>query len=218
MMRSLVLAITVVCSVTVAVSARQQGGALPTGATGSAPTNPALRAELLKMLEEDQRHRKELAETMKEGAKADADRVRRIDMEQAALDEANLQKLVKILDGSGWPTAAAVGADARQGVFLVLQHAPIEVQEKYLGAARNAAAAGELERSNLALLEDRVLMRRGKNQIYGTQLRSNPTTHQLEVWPIDDEANVDARRKAVGLEPLADYVKRFGLTYKPKGA
>jgi hypothetical protein len=155
---------------------------------------------------------------MKEDAHVDADRVRRIDMEQAAMDEANVQKLVKILDGSGWPTAAAVGADARQGVFLVLQHAPIEVQERYLGTARTAAAAGELERSNLALLEDRVLMRRGKNQIYGTQLRSNPTTHQLELWPIDDEPNVDARRKAAGLEPLADYVKRFGLTYKPKGA
>ena len=41
---------------------------------------------------------------------------------------------------------------------------------------------------------------------------------ELELWPIDDEANVDARRKAAGLEPLADYVRRFGLTYKPGGA
>jgi hypothetical protein len=26
-------------------------------------------------------------------------------------------------------------------------------------------------------------------------------------WPIEDEANVDARRKVMGMPPLADYLK-----------
>ena len=37
----------------------------------------------------------------------------------------------------------------------------------------------------------------------------------MELWPIEDEENVDARRASVGLEPLAEYLKRFGLEYKP---
>ena len=209
-MRSLALALILCCG-QAASETRMVGGTPLPDAAQVQPTNPSLRAELLKILEEDQRHRKELSETMKPGARADPERLHRIDVEQAALDEANVKRLVALLDSGGWPTAAAVGADARQAVFLVLQHAPIEVQEKYLPVARNAAAAGELERSSLAMLEDRVLMRRGKNQIYGTQLRTDPVTHKLGLWPIDDAPNVDARRKSVGLEPLADYLRRFGI-------
>lgn len=34
--------------------------------------------------------------------------------------------------------------------------------------------------------------------------------------PIEDEAQVDARRRSIGMEPLADYAKRFGLDYVSK--
>jgi hypothetical protein len=38
----------------------------------------------------------------------------------------------------------------------------------------------------------------------------------MELYPIEDEANVDARRDAAGLEPLAEYLKRvFGIDYAP---
>ena len=31
------------------------------------------------------------------------------------------------------------------------------------------------------------------------------------LWPIEDEEHVDERRAEVGLEPLAEYLKRFGI-------
>jgi hypothetical protein len=40
-------------------------------------------------------------------------------------------------------------------------------------------------------------------------------TKKLELWPIEDEERVDARRASVGLGPLAEYLKHFGLEYKP---
>ena len=75
---------------------------------------------------------------------------------------------------------------------------------------REATVAGELDRSLLPLLEDRLLMEEGKPQIYGTQI-TRGATGQPEVWPIEDPAHVDERRTSVGLEPLVEYLKRFGL-------
>ncbi len=42
----------------------------------------------------------------------------------------------------------------------------------------------------------------GKNQIYGSQLRSDPKTGKIELYPIDDPEHVDERRAKVGLPPL----------------
>lgn len=80
---------------------------------------------------------------------------------------------------------------------------------------RKAAAAGELDKSALALLEDRVLTNQSKPQLYGSQLHNNPLTGKLEFFPIADEAHVDERRASMGLGPLADYAKGFGLDYVP---
>jgi hypothetical protein len=58
-------------------------------------------------------------------------------------------------------------------------------------------------------------MRRGEKQLYGSQLKSDPATGKLELWPVEDEAHVDQRRAAVGLPPLAQYLAAFGLQYTP---
>ena len=187
---------------------------LPQGAP--AGTDAALRAELLKMLQDDQRHRRELQQAARGEGDPHSPELLRLIEKQEALDQAAVAQLQRILDARGWPTAALVGRDARRAAFLVLQHAPIEVQEKYLPMARSAARQGELDLADLAMLEDRVLMRRGKPQRYGTQLHTEHATRALAVWPIDDEAGVDARRKSVGLEPLADYLRRFQIVYTPK--
>ncbi|MCP4246955.1 MAG: hypothetical protein GY778_07885, partial [bacterium] len=58
----------------------------------------------------------------------------------------------------------------------------------------------------LAYLTDRVLVQEGKPQRYGTQFFAKDGVFKLN--PIEDEAYVDARRKEVGLGPLAEYVKQ----------
>jgi hypothetical protein len=35
------------------------------------------------------------------------------------------------------------------------------------------------------------------------------------MWPVEDEENLDKRRASVGLEPIAEYLKRSGVTYVP---
>jgi hypothetical protein len=67
--------------------------------------------------------------------------------------------------------------------------------------------------SSLALLEDRVALGEGRRQTYGSQIGFNEKTKRYYVSPLDAPDNVDARRAAVGLPSLSDYVKHWDLTW-----
>lgn len=136
--------------------------------------------------------------------------------EMKTIDERNTKRVVEMIEQYGWPGNSMVGRSGSTAAFLVIQHANADVQLKYLAMMREAAAKGELAKSSLALLEDRVLVRQGKSQIYGSQLRNNPDTNKMEFYPIEDEAHVDERRSTVGLGTLTEYAKLFGLEYAPK--
>ena len=131
------------------------------------------------------------------------------------IDSENMAKLEEIIADHGWPSTRQFGHQSSKAAFLILQHATIEHQKKYLPLVRKAVLDEELSKSSLALLEDRILMREGKDQIYGSQL-TQMEGGLLTVWPIENESEVDARRAEVGLEPLAKYLARFGVVNKQK--
>lgn len=126
-------------------------------------------------------------------------------------DSLNLIKVVAILDKYGWPGPEIVGDQGSTTVFLVIQHADIKTQEKYLPLMREAVKAKKAQPSSLALLEDRVALRQGKKQTYGSQVYSDAQGQYLA--PMTDPDNVDKRRAEVGLGPLAGYLQSFGLTW-----
>jgi len=129
------------------------------------------------------------------------------------IDSSNLVYIEMLIARYGWPGKSFVGPFGNQTVFLVIQHAELPVQEKYLPLMQKSVEEGESESNDLALLQDRVLMRQGKKQIYGSQVILNNTGGQ-EFYPIEDEKNVNVRRKKVGLQPLEEYAKFFGIDYK----
>jgi hypothetical protein len=152
-----------------------------------------LRAELLRRVEKDQVARKAL----------DSDAMR-------AADEENLPWLREVVDAHGWPGASLVGTDGAHAAWLLAQHADADpaFQRQCLGLIGTAVEAGEASLLEYAYLTDRVLLAEGRPQVYGTQV-----TRQDGGWvPRDlrDPELVDERRAAAGLEPLAEYLKRFG--------
>lgn len=128
-------------------------------------------------------------------------------------DSINLIKVQKILDERGWLGPDVVGGRGNTTLFLVIQHSDLAVQEKYLPMMREAVAKGNARAGNLALLEDRVALGQGKNQIYGSQIGRNLETGEMYVSPLQDPDNVDKRRTEVGLQPLHDYISRWNLTW-----
>ena len=81
---------------------------------------------------------------------------------------------------------------------------------------RAAVAKGDAEPADLALLEDRVALGEGKRQIYGSQIGRDPDTGEFYVSPLEDPDHVDERRRAVGLEPIADYVSNWDIIWDVK--
>jgi hypothetical protein len=124
-------------------------------------------------------------------------------------------KVKNLLDTKGWLGPEEVGKKGSSAIFLVIQHADPNTQQKYLPVMREAVKKGNAQSQDLALLEDRVLTGQGKEQLYGSQVRFNREKNTNEFFPIKDEINVNKRRAEMGLGPLEEYAKFFGFEYMP---
>jgi hypothetical protein len=157
------------------------------------------------MVQRDQAARHALDAARGQG---DAQRIEQAEREMQEVDQANQIQLKQWLQARGFPRVVDVGFDGVAAFWLLLQHAP-DLMAPYLTQLRAAAAAGELQRSNLALSEDRIAMIQGRPQRYGSQLQPGKDG-RLALYPLLDPAKVDAWRAEMDLEPLATYLKRFG--------
>jgi hypothetical protein len=126
---------------------------------------------------------------------------------QNIIDSLNTVKVEKIISTYGYPGKNLVGSEYSETAFLVIQHASLEVQEKYLPIIKEAATRRQIRKSPCALLIDRINMRKGVPQIYGTQLVFDKLTGKYKLYPIENIKNVDERRKEVGLGTLREYLK-----------
>jgi hypothetical protein len=158
-------------------------------------SNDSLRRVLVEMGKEDQAVREKL--------KGDALKDTALLKQMNRADSASTAKLQAIVDRFGWPTKSMVGVQGANAAYLVAQHTPdtafrAAVLEKML-----AAPAGEVSPSDLATLQDRVLVRRGQLQRYGTQFSFDRDTMRMD--PVEDPSHLDERRAIQGLMPIEEY-------------
>jgi hypothetical protein len=173
------------------------------------PERAALKVELEAMLEADQRHRRLLSKAVDEQERA------ALWGDQTSIDKANQARIDEIVKTYGWPGKKEFGQKAATAAFLVIQHSTPEMMKRYLPILQNAMENGDADKQSFAMLDDRVRTHEGRPQRYGSQIRGNRDT-RMTFWQIEDEENVDMRRAEMGLEPLAEYAKRFkGLEYVP---
>lgn len=133
---------------------------------------------------------------------------------RSMIDSSNLAYVEMLIRNYGWPGKSFVGASGNYTVWLIIQHADLSTQQKYLPLLEASVQQGESREVDLVYLQDRILMREGKNQLYGTQVWTNSKSGAQEFWPIEDAKHVNERREKYGLEKIEDYAKRFGMEYK----
>ena len=126
-------------------------------------------------------------------------------------DSLNQVAAKSIIAKYGFPGYDLVGEDGSNGFWAIIQHCDNDVpfQQKALALMSAEVKRHNASGENFALLQDRVLVNTGHKQIYGTQVRVDLKTNKAHPFPIQDSLHVDARRKAVGLMPLQDYLKLF---------
>lgn len=132
--------------------------------------------------------------------------------EMQAVHEDNAAELEAIVAERGWPSVALVGEKGAEAAWLIAQHAiglP-DFQRRCLASMQTAAEAGAIPAWQPAYLLDRIRIFEGRTQIYGTQFDWNEDG-LMSPRPIDVPGEVDARRAAVGLGPLAEATARHRL-------
>jgi len=172
-----------------------------------------IKSKLEQLLILDQKYRQNYMETWKRYGDKSKE-MSNLKKKMHKVDRSNLKYVTKIIDTYGWISYDTIGFDASNALFLVIQHADSTTQEKYLPILKDAVQQKRAVPESAALLEDRILTRRGEKQLYGTQVQCDDTGNKCWVMPIADEKNVDYRRKSYGMKPLADYLKQFGIEYK----
>lgn len=115
-----------------------------------------------------------------------------------SVDEENTKKLKAIIDEIGWPAISLVGAQASHQAWLLAQHADHDPEfQAYCLSLMRRQPEGEVNKSNIAYLEDRIRTGRGEPQLYGTQFRRGESGN-LEPFPIENVENLDKRRAEMG--------------------
>lgn len=169
----------------------------------------ALQKKIKEMFKEDQKWRRESI-NLENGKKSSFDEVT-IGRNMSRTDSLNLIKARSIIKTYGFPGYSLIGEDGSECFWAIVQHCDQDLifQQKALVLMSEEVKRHNATGENLALLQDRVLVSQGHKQLYGTQVRVDLKTHHAKPFPIQDSLKVDSRRKAIGLQPLQDYLKLF---------
>jgi VWFA-related protein len=119
----------------------------------------------------------------------------------------------RILKEHGWPISKLVGEQGVTAAFALFQNLPsYHLQRDMLPVIVAAVDKHEIGRPHLAALFDRMRVRTGMKQLFGTQVTI--TDGFLVLAPIENEAQVEARRREFDLPPLDRYLKLLERDYR----
>jgi|AntRauTorcE11897_2_1112592.scaffolds.fasta_scaffold07530_2 hypothetical protein len=122
------------------------------------------------------------------------------------VDARNTERMKEIVAEIGWPTISKVGQDNASSAWLLVQHADHDVEfQLHCLQLMQEAPSSEVDKTDIAYLEDRVRVNQGLGQLYGTQFTQENNQHVPR--PIEDEESVDARRAEIGMGPLSEQIE-----------
>lgn len=182
----------------------------PTTQNKVAPEYEKLSKRLANIFKKDQGIRKKyLKKNYPVGSKK---RAALID-EMNAIDAENLKEIEMILAKHGWLGPDEVGYFGNKAFFFTLQHAELDKQLQYFGHTVDAVAKGYVEPYQLAYLIDRISLREKRLLAFGSECRQYPESETYYVAPTFDISTLEKRRALVGLEPMSEYVTKYGIIW-----
>lgn len=159
----------------------------------------ALKETLENIFERDQYDRLLWSQAVKNHP-GDTERNERLARKALMTDSLNLVLVDKILSQHGFPRKEQVGDFGNQAAWLVFQHADLDHQKRFLPQMEAAVSRGDIAPLYLALLRDRIDVREGRPQRYGTQIDGKGN-----LAPLLDASRVNKWRQEVGLPPIEQF-------------
>ena len=134
-------------------------------------------------------------------------------------DIVNQKELKAILPERGWFLKSEISAEASTAAWQVVQHATnsdMALVRAAVGAMYKLLPTGDIQKTDFAMLADRVAVVDGVRQTFGTQMICD--NFKWVLYPVADEARVDALRKEMGIDiTLADQLAQFATRSCPIG-
>lgn len=130
------------------------------------------------------------------------------------INRENIELLDSIIDKKGWLTDSLVCGFS--GIpFFIIQHSNLETQKRYLEIIEKAFELGNANFNWVAMLTDRICLREGKPQIYGSQGIWNPKLKKYVLYVVKniDETNRLRLKYKIG-EPISS--EAFENMFDPK--
>lgn len=126
--------------------------------------------------------------------------------DMARIDASNEAWLLDRLHDVGWIDPVRFGPEANGHAFLLVQHSMhLGLMRTVLPRLEQEARADARRGQHFALLHDRTMLQLGGTQRYGTQILPLEDG-RYHVLALEDPAGVDARRAALGMGPLDEYL------------
>lgn len=164
---------------------------------------------------------KSLAKLISDMAKMDQLERRRVGKKQklysglAKSDMARSRQMKRIVNKYGWPTKKIVGKRSSHFAWLLVQHADNDVrfQEYCLKLIKETGRNDKVTKRQVAFLTDRVLVNKGKSQVYGTQFYADKDG-KIIPRPIFNLSHLDDRRKIMDLRSFKEYKMEIEKKWK----
>jgi len=136
--------------------------------------------------------------------------------EMGKVDRDNTAWLRERVAEIGWIDARRFGRRAAGDAFLIVQHSgDLPLMLAAMPAIKRDFENGHVDGQSYCLLYDRLQMRLGRKQRYGSQLETD-RRGDMVVYPLEDPGKVEALRKKAGLMPLERYLELVERTYGKK--
>lgn len=128
-----------------------------------------------------------------------------------AVDKEN-QILVASILKKGLPEG--LSSQSYKAIWLIIDHADLKFQKKYLPIMEKAKRKELISTEDYAVLTDRIRMREGKPQKYGTQSYTVTIDGQqvIYIWPVEDARMLNELRSEIGAGDIETYIQVLKAT------
>src|SRR5690554_2711738 len=117
------------------------------------------------------------------------------------IDAANSILLSRIVDKTGWPSNRIFSDSAVNAAFYITLHNTHNDLSSLLIILEKAFTLEQIDISHYVVLIDRILIRKGLSQRYGTHCRRNSDGLATYI-SLDDSVTVAKNRASIGLKAL----------------
>jgi hypothetical protein len=115
--------------------------------------------------------------------------------------------LKNIVSTYGLPTYSLVGEKSSDNFLVMVNHSftDSDFQRRVITLAKKEVKRKNISGQQIALLTDKMLIKTGEKQLYGSQCDYDSEGNAI-AKNVADLKNVDKRRKEMGLNPLKEYL------------